>query len=778
MLKLNSRKTVLAIATAAAMGSVNATAQLEEVIVVAQKRAENLQDTVIAITAVSGDLMDELNISNSSDYEAVVPSLSVRNSPARLFIRGVGRITGSLGTDPGVAIYIDQAYTPSFTALNRANSLTTERVEVLRGPQGTLFGRNATGGALNITSLKPTEEFEHHVRGKVGNYGQQDWGASSSGPITDDLGYRVYAYGNQRDGYIDNKGGDDLWDQDSTGYGAQFSWDITDRVNVWVSYASDKEDYLNSGIDFGGYLISPYDKETFSSTSLFIDEAFQWDRENPAVRDPYKVDLNDPLDIETDKDHKFVTHLTWDLDNVTVKYLGTYSENATDLLQGDLGYTSRPDNRIVESTQTSSERYSHEIQVLSATDSAFQWVGGFYYLNEDLTQTYLIESLEAEYLENTIPLRGSVPSFDPREIRPNDGRQHYFQNGELEAESMAFYFDGNYTFNEQWKLTAGIRYSEDDKEGFEEQNVVIDTNIFGISYPAFGFPETCCGWIIADKDINNRKIEDDWSNVSGRVVLDYVPTDDHMIYASIATGYKSGGFRLGTLQDNPSFDEENMLSYELGYKGTINDTLQINAAAYFYDYEDMQVLVDIVDEATGLPVAEVVNAPEAEVKGLEIEAIWLATENLMLMANYSYIDGEYTDFCCAVDTIEDPDGAEQDLSGNPLVQAPENKLYLNANYSLQTASFGEFVFSGSYTWVDERQYDVFDSDLTRADDYYRVDALVTWYSQSDNLRVILSGKNLTEEENWTTLERTTSTGGLTGAIGEPRTYALEVQFDF
>ena len=172
------------------------------------------------------------------------------------------------------------------------------------------------------------------------------------------------------------------------------------------------------------------------------------------------------------------------------------------------------------------------------------------------------------------------------------------------------------------------------------------------------------------------------------------------------------------------------------------------------------------------------NAPEAEVKGLEVEAIWLATENLMLMANYSYIDGEYTDFCCAVDTIEDPDGAEQDLSGNPLVQAPENKVYLNANYSLQTDSFGEFVFSGSYTWVDERQYDVFNSDLTRADDYYRVDALVTWYSQSDNLRVILSGKNLTEEENWTTLERTTSTGGLTGAIGEPRTYGLEVQFDF
>jgi iron complex outermembrane receptor protein len=778
MTQVNLNKTLLALAVTTSLASTNVAAQLEEVIVVAQKRAENLQDTAIAITAVSGDLMDELNISSSSDYEAVVPSLSVRNSPARLFLRGVGRITNSLGTDPGVAIYIDQAYTPSFTALNRANSLTTKQVEVLRGPQGTLFGRNATGGALNITSLRPTEEFEHHVRGKAGNYGQQNWGASSSGPVTDDLGYRVYAYGNQRDGYIDNLGGDDIQDQDSTGYGAQFSWDASDRVNLWVSYASDKEDYLNAGIDFGGYLISPYDKDTRNSTPLFLDEAYQWDRENPAVKDPYKVDLNDPLDIETDKDHKFVTHLTWDLDNLTVKYIGTYSENATDLAQGDLGYTSRPDNRIVETALTASERYSHEIQVLSATDSAFQWVGGLYYLNEDLTSAYFIESLEAEYLELTIPLRGQVPSFDPSEIRPNDGRQHYFQNGELEAESMAVYFDGNYTINDQWKLTAGIRYSEDDKEGFEEQNVVVDTNISGISYPVYGFPETCCGWLVADKNVNNRTIEDDWSNVSGRVVLDYVPVDDHMIYASIATGYKSGGFRLGTLQKNPSFDEENLLSYEIGYKGTIGETLQINAAAYFYDYEDMQVLVDIVDDDTGLPVSEVVNAKESEIKGLEVEAIWLATESLMLMANYSYIDGEYTDFCCAVDTLTDPAGPEEDLSGNPLIQAPENKLYLNANYSLQTDSAGEFVFSGAYTWVDERQYDVFNSDLTRADDYYRVDAMVTWHSPSQDIRVILSGKNLTEEENWTTLERTTSTGGLTGAIGEPRIYGLEVQFDF
>jgi iron complex outermembrane receptor protein len=191
----------------------------------------------------------------------------------------------------------------------------------------------------------------------------------------------------------------------------------------------------------------------------------------------------------------------------------------------------------------------------------------------------------------------------------------------------------------------------------------------------------------------------------------------------------------------------------------------------------MQVLVNRLTEQN-LPIEEIVNADEAEVKGFEFEAIWLASEALTLMANYSYTDGEYTDFCCFVDTIGDPTLTPQDLSGNPLTQAPENKVFLNASYSWRTASAGEFVLSGSYSWVDDRQYDVFDTEVTRADDYYRVDAMLSWYSPSERLRVILSGRNLSEEETFTSLQRLNGFGALNGFPNEPRTYGVEVQYDF
>ena len=783
MKHLNTRQTLLAAATLAATISLPAPAQnvLEEVIVVAQKREENLQDTAIAITAVSGDMMDSLNIRDSSDYEAIVPSLSVRTSPSRLFIRGVGRVTNSLGTDPGIAVYLDEVYTAEFTVLSRATSLTTQRVDVLRGPQGTLFGRNTTGGAVSVTSLRPTEEFEHHVRATAGDYGRIDVGASSSGPITDDLGYRVYGYRNERDGYIENQSGDDIWDQNIWGAGAQLSWDVSDTVNIWLSYATDIRDNKTGSANQGGYLITPYRPDLRTETDGFLfSEAYQWDKKNPAVQDPYKVDMSDVLKSKDQSNNKVIGNVTWDLDSLTVKYIGGYFDGNYEGRKGDIGFTSNPDNRVVEDVEEDSKSYSHEIQFISNTDSPLQWVGGLYYRHEKKEQPYTIRSIEADYLSYTVP-----NGIFTGPLQPNLGNNwQYNQEADLEVDSYAAFADVNYSFNESWKLTAGLRYSYDEKTGEEVQYSVADPFATEGAYEALkplwnalGYPEDCCGFLVDDPEERNRKIDDDWDNVSGRLVLDYMYSDDAMVYASISTGYKSGGFRLGTLQPNPSFDEEELLAYEIGYKGTFNDTLQVNAAAYYYDYSDMQVLVPRLTDQN-LPVEEVINADSAEVKGFEVEAIWLATDNLTLMGNYSYIDGEYDDFCCAIDTIGAPELGEQDLSGNPLTQAPENKVFLNASYSIQTSSWGEFVPSASYSWVDDRQYDVFDTDVTRADDYYRVDALVTWYSPSEDIRVIASGRNLTDKQTWQSLARLNSTGALTGQINEPRTWAIEVQYDF
>jgi len=774
--RISSRKTVLAAATLAATIALPASAQdrmLEEVIVTAQKREEGLQDTAIAITALSSDALDNLNINNASDFEAIVPSLSVRNAPRRLFLRGIGRVTNSLGTDPGVAVYNDQIYTDSIGALSRASSLTMERVEVLRGPQGTLFGRNATGGAVSIYSKRPTEDFEHHVRAKAGDYGQLNWGVSSSGPITDDLGYRVHAYRNKHDGYVDNKGGDDILDEDHDGFGAQLSWDATDTINIWLKYQKDETDDIRSGIFPGGFLITPYNTGDKSVDGAFLNEGYQWTKENPAVKDQYKVDLNDPLKTKTNNNNRYTTHVTWDLPSVTLKYVGNYSESDYTADNGEFGYTSRDDIRMVEYAEDNIEFYSHELQFISATDGPLQWVGGLYYYHEERESPYGIRNLEASYMANVSPSGFPIPGT----VQPNPDLWGYIQNAELTSESTAAYFDANYTFNETWKLTAGLRYSYDEKDGKEDQFIALDPTIYGLPVT-----DDCCGLLLTDPAVANQKLDDDWDNVSGRVVLDYMYSDDQMMYASISTGYKSGGFRLGTIQEDPYFDEETVLSYEVGYKGTFNGVLQVNAAAYFYDYSDMQVLVGrLLEDDLGISLPEMVNADEAEVKGVEIEAIWLATDSLTLMANYSYTDGEYTDFCCYFDEKEFPAPDQpynQDLSGNPLTQAPENKVFMNASYSLNTANWGEFVPSVSYSWVDERQFDVFDTDTTLADDYYRVDAQMTWFSPSMDIRIIGTVRNLTEEETWSSLERVGTNGAVTGIPNEPRTWAVEVQYDF
>lgn len=277
-------------------------------------------------------------------------------------------------------------------------------------------------------------------------------------------------------------------------------------------------------------------------------------------------------------------------------------------------------------------------------------------------------------------------------IRPNPDLWAYYQTAKQDSESMAIYADANYTFNESWKLTAGLRYSYDEKKGEESLFMATDP-----TSESEGSPEgDCCGGLIFDPDENRRKPDDDWDNVSGRAVLDYTINDRQMLYASLTSGYKAGGLRLGGIDPNPSVDEETVWSYEVGYKGSFNDVLQINAAAFFYDYKDLQVMVSrLVEGSANVTLPQMTSVDEAEVKGIEVETLWLPTDSLSLMANYSYVDGEYTDFCCYPN--DKGDRTLQDLSGNPMIQTPENKIFMSASYSLQTGSWGEFVPTVSYS---------------------------------------------------------------------------------
>lgn len=208
---------------------------LEEIIVTASRRETSLQDTAIAVTAFSQDLMEELNVNSPFMYEALVPSLTYQQAPNRLSLRGVGRFDNSLGTSPGVGIYNDGIFTGEATALS-TQPINISRTEILRGPQGTLYGRNTVGGAVNIISRRPSEEFEGDFRIKVGDEDLIQYAAVVSGPLSDNFRYKLHFIDTERDGLQENTAGPDVRTVNNTYYEAQIEWDITDKLHLWAEY--------------------------------------------------------------------------------------------------------------------------------------------------------------------------------------------------------------------------------------------------------------------------------------------------------------------------------------------------------------------------------------------------------------------------------------------------------------------------------------------------------------------------------------------------------------
>ena len=232
--------------------------ELEEVIITASRRETLLTDTPAAVSAYSAGLMEELNVISPFNYQSLVPSLSYQEFPNRLSIRGIGRFSNALGISPGVAIYNDGIFTAEATSLS-TQPINIERSEILRGPQGTLYGRNTTGGAVNIITKRPTSEFHGDVRVTVGVYDWRTYAAVISGPITDALRYKLHVIDNERDGLQKNLAGKDLRTSNSTYYEAQLQWDITDRLDLWLEWAH----YDNHYIQGAAPDVDPFDCSTF-----------------------------------------------------------------------------------------------------------------------------------------------------------------------------------------------------------------------------------------------------------------------------------------------------------------------------------------------------------------------------------------------------------------------------------------------------------------------------------------------------------------------------------
>ncbi|MFA0812129.1 TonB-dependent receptor [Microbulbifer epialgicus] len=795
-----------AIAFITAVSSNVYAAEIEEVVVTAQKRAENLQEVPIAISAFTGENIKESGVKNLTDLGKYTPGVEMHNDTAlqpTYSIRGIQTNDWTVGSDPAVAVYVDGVYTGR--GAGAEIPLTDiERVEVLKGPQGTLFGRNATGGAIHIITTKPQADNSVELNLTAGNYGRQSSDFLVNSQFTDNLYGRFSASSNRRDPFADNlAGGFVVGDQDTQTYRASVLWEPTSNTEVlW------RADY--GVMDQGSALRTTIVPSLEGDTDVFGDYAL----DTPTIED--RDSFGTSLTLTSDFDHFTFTSIT------------AYREFDAHLQQDEDG-TANPDYMFGSANTDDQSQFSQEFRLNGATDK-IKWTLGASYSQEEVDHTthayFTTGSVESfavyEWVKAENPDLSQTEQEElavvTRQLMQQAGREGFasatfvydlmLQTGQVDAllasrgapgvtgsmlqsdafvaqmmagfqpwvasdtpwnesvrntgdyRSSAIYGDMTWSITDKMDLTVGARYTYDQKDftietaygnsiplslsGGPVPLVDSDGNVIGeITLPGIDLGSQLFGIAFFNngQPVLDSKLSDSWSDISGRIVLDYRWTEEVMTYISLADGFKAGGFN--SLNFGPgvdaSFDQEDVVNLEVGLKSSFFDNrVRLNASVYGYEYKNLQEL-DLV--GTPIPSYNLRNS-DAEGNGAEIEVQWAATDSLFIAGNYSYLDTEFTDY----QIIEAIGETEEDSKvGQSRVSTPENKFNLMAEYTLDLASGGELKFRGDYNWTDERIGSI--TDRTRiVEDYELFNLRATWNSASDNYSMALWVQNLTDEE--------------------------------
>lgn len=744
----------------------NAVREVEEVLVTASRRESFAQSTSVALTALSSSDRDRLGLLTIQDIAAFTPGVSYQSDPNRITIRGVGRLENALGSDPGVATYYNGTYT-SETASIGTIPLFIERTEILRGPQGTLFGRNSVGGLVNVISRRADDEFSMDVQTNFGDYGRNLIATSITGPVLDNVRYRLNALKDKRDGYQNNLSGTNGESNDLSYVELHLEADITDRLSMWLKYNRTETDSLTRARG----VVAPY-ASGISQGSL-VPFAQYGLSENPTLNDNRKVRSDHEGRSILDNTNQIILQLSYAFENFEVKYIGSDAQydftNDTDYDGTDRAsfdyplfnpVTFMPYSIPVSSYQVNyleeNKRYdSHEIQVTTSSEDKVQFVGGLYHYKESVEQPFHIRSPYETALYSPF----SFVTFGAG--NPNPNGDFYYQLGTIDSEAYAAYGQFDIELTEQLNLTLGLRYSEDKKDGYEEQRVIL-YNPIGNVFGAFGFPLPAGTSVDISANGNgpaSRYLSNEWDALTGKIGLDYQMTDDILIYGNVATAYKSGGMKLGSLEaldltqpdgislsGSPFVEEEKVLTYEAGIKSDLLDKkLRLNLAAFYYDYEDMQAPVSRRNE-NDINIPMFINVPESTVYGFEIESTLFVANSLQLIANYSYLRAEITDEFLLVDTnFPVSERVEEDVNGHSLPKSPENKLTLAATYYLDT-EIGDFNFTADWSYSSKQNTSFFERSIYEIESYAISGARVAFTPSDNSFRAILGVSNITDED--------------------------------
>lgn len=712
---------LLSCAFAVASFATSAAAQvteIEELVVTAEKREQSLQDVPVAVSAFTDERRDLVGINSVQDLTNFTPGLAYATNNDRVALRGIGRFTNNRSSEGGVAMYNDGFYTSSVTAFAQS-SLFIERTEALRGPQGTLYGRNSIGGALNIVSKRPTEDLYAEVRASLGNYDNKGLEAAVSGPLFGTLKGRVAGSWNHIGKGVFtnlNPNGEDEGNRGAVWtIEGQLQGSLADEKFEWWAKASTTE-WHNLGRGPGGRTTAVYgirDNINPLQATLTPNAAnFGLALPLPGNTCQFCFDTDDGNYISLES-NTYTVNATAHFDGFDVKYIGgmTYYDYRLQTDQdgtsraapfqlpvvggpaGGLLYYPRQNNQYEEEVWW----FSNELNFASTNDGPVQWLVGLYQYREGSNYTLS----DARFPDD--PRFERPTTQTGAAMAPNPLRRYAYGSSENVNESYAAFSQVDWQINDAFKLTGGLRYTMDRKRSFESARLfclytascpitrvtgrpvdITDAAAVGYTGPAtaptFIDPAVVGGvagvYTDATTGLRHRSLKSDWNGVTGTLGLDWKPDADTLAYAKYTRGYKAGGLNSGTttLVARVSTKEETINAYEVGFKKTFGGRFQANASAFYYDYQDIQIPITGLDPATGLNVTAFFNMPKARILGFELETTWQPIDGLQILANYSYLDAELREACCFQDP-DDPRGLQPGvvLAGNtPAALSPTN----------------------------------------------------------------------------------------------------------
>ena len=773
---------------------------LEEIVVTARKREETAQSVPIPISALSESQMEARNVTDIQDIQRITPNLDFQSSSVNInntqvFIRGIGQVNWAITQDPKIGIYIDGVY------LSRAQGglvdiMDLERVEVLRGPQGTLFGRNTTAGLVQLITKGPSQEQEANLKLGFGDDGHEMFGGMLNLPLSDNLAARFAVYSKKTDGYMLNAfNGEMHGNENSNSYRASFAR-TGDVYNVRFTYDRFESDIksplascrfvgpevgaLAGGLPAVAFIFGSYD-------------SMKSNCRNSSKKHSY--DNAPRLDAETEVDSYTLTQSV-DLSFGELTLISNKRE--IESFNGSWGwnYGNGPgvsgNANLIDVINNPSEISveSHEIRLSGSSDS-LDWVIGAYIFEENGT-----EDIDVPLFRGVLPPPATVwPVFYvPGLADVALGTQAFgsrSQGYNVTNENDAFFAEFTYQISDQLDLTLGARRTNDDR--YFERWQSLYGGAFDPTYFCPGMPsaEVAPGVVVPLSDRCVQTVS--YSETTPRAILSYQQSDDVMIYASYSKGYSSGGFNQDTRMR--PFLPEISDNFEIGFKSTLRDgNLRLNATYFNNSYENQQLTVGrLVD---GQPTADLINAQEAELNGIELEILAQLNESWSMTLAYGHLEGEYDEF-----TVEDnvyttaADGSTvesivtRDLSyiefGNG---GDTDTLDISFIHTTSLPSGGNLVSVIGATRKDDQYASLENTPSSFIPAYNLVDGRINWNLADGVTTISFWGKNLTDKDyvyNMLDQAGTVQIGGTDPGLGmaadywgPPRRVGIEFRRDF